>query len=431
MNKPTRIVIVGGGIAGILLATRLGDRLGRSGEAVVTLIDRSPTHIWKPMLHTIAAGTRDVNQQRVIYLSHARQHGFSYQPGEMCGLDRQRREVQLAAICAHEGGTTLEPRAVPYDMLLLSIGSRANDFGVPGVLEHCHLIDSQQQAEAFNVALRERALRAVVKDEELRISIVGAGATGVELSAELSHLFELAASYGDPMIRNRLSLTLLEAGPRVLPAFPSEISSASQWRLEKIGFRVMTSTVVSSAEPGGFRYGNGRLAEADLMVWAAGVKAPDFMNKLAGLATNHANQILVSDTLQALQDENIFALGDCASLTPDGAKRPLPPTAQVATQQAEHLARHLPELVSHKKSLPRFQFRDFGSLVSLSDYDAFGTLGRFGFFSGGMIRGRLAHLSHALLYRRHQQALHGLRRATLLWTAEQINGLAQPDIRLA
>jgi NADH:ubiquinone reductase (H+-translocating) len=431
MKKPIRIVIVGGGIAGILLATRLGDRLGQSGEATVTLIDRSPTHIWKPMLHTIAAGTRDVNQQRVFFLSHARQHGFTYQPGEMCGLDRQLREVQLAAIGTHEGSLVLEPRTVPYDALLLSIGSRANDFGVPGVMEHCHLIDSQQQAETFNVALRERALRSVVKDEELRVAIVGAGATGVELSAELSHLFELAASYGDPKIRERLNLTLLEAGPRVLPAFPPEISSASQQRLEKIGFRVATSTAVSSVEPGGFRYGDGKLVEADLMVWAAGVKAPDFMNRLAGLQTNRANQIVVSGTLQALDDENIFALGDCASLTPEGAQRALPPTAQVATQQAEYLARHLPEWVRHDKPLPRFEFRDFGSLVSLSDYDAFGTLGRFGFFPGGLIRGRLAQLSHALLYRRHQQALHGFRRATLLWTAEQINGLAQPDIRLA
>src|SRR5215469_14044674 len=387
MKQPTRIVIVGGGIAGILLATKLGDQMGRAGDADITLIDRSRTHIWKPMLHTIAAGTRNVDQQRVIYLAHARRHGFTYQPGDMCGLDRDRRTVQLAAIHTQEGNVLLEPRTIPYDVLLLCLGSRANDFGTPGVKEHCHLIDSQQQAETFNAALRDRALRAAIKDEQLRIAIVGAGATGVELSAELSRLFEIAGGYRDATIRDKLSLTILEAGPRVLAAFPPEISSASQQQLEHIGFRVLTSTSVSSAEPGGFRYGDGKLAEADLMVWAAGVKAPDFMKQLGGLDTNRANQVVVSGTLQALKDENIFALGDCAAFTPEGAQRPLPPTAQVATEQAEHLARHLPDWLRRNKPLPAFAFRDLGSLVSLSDYDAFGRLGRVGFFPGGLIRG--------------------------------------------
>lgn len=429
MTQPVRIVIVGGGIAGILLATKLGDQLGRSGQADVTLIDSSPTHIWKPMLHTIAAGTRDVQQQQVIYLAHARDHGFTYQPGEMCGLDRRLRQVQLNEIRTPEGELILEPRTVEYDVLVLSLGSRANDFGVPGVKEHCHFIDSQKQAEAFNSTLRARVFRSVAKDEPFRVAIVGAGATGVELSAELSRVLEVASSYGDPTVRNRLSLTLLESGPRVLASFPPEISASSQQQLERIGFRVLTSTRVTSAEAGGFHYDGGTFAEADLMVWAAGVKAPDFMSDLGGLETNRSNQIVVSARLQSTRDDHVFAVGDCASLTPAGHERPLAPTAQVATQQAEHLARYLPGWLAGKP-LPDFVFRDFGSLVSLSDYDAFGTLGSFGFFRGGFIRGRLAQLSHAILYRRHQKALHGFRKATLLWTAERINGLVQPKIRL-
>ncbi|MGF6372275.1 NADH dehydrogenase [Paraburkholderia sp. RAU6.4a] len=429
MSQPIRIVIVGGGIAGILLATRLGDLLGRSGRASVTLIDSSPTHIWKPMLHTIAAGTRDVQQQQVIYLAHARDHGFTYQPGAMNGLDRSRRLVQLDELRTPEGEVVLGPRTVGYDVLVLSLGSRANDFGVPGVKEHCHFIDSQKQAEAFNAALRARVFRSVVKDEPLRVAIVGAGATGVELSAELSRLLDVASSYGDPTVRERLSLTLLESGPRVLGAFAPEISASSQSQLEHIGFRVLTSTRVTAAEASGFRHGDGTLAEADLMVWAAGVKAPDFMNNLDGLETNRSNQIVVGASLQSSCDDHVFALGDCASLTLAGHERQLAPTAQVATQQAEHLARHLPGWLAGKP-LADFRFRDFGSLVSLSDYNAFGTLGRFGLFRGGFVRGRFAQLSHAMLYRRHQQALHGFRKATLLWTAEQINGLVQPKIRL-
>jgi NADH dehydrogenase len=424
-----RIVIVGGGIAGLLLATKLGGTLGRSGRAQVTLIDKSATHIWKPMLHTIAAGTRDVQQQQVIYLAHAREHGFDYQPGEMEGLDREARLVKLAELKAPSGEVVIGSRTVEYDVLILSLGSRANDFGTPGVLEHCHFIDSQAQAEVFNEALRIRIFQSVVAKSPLRVSIVGAGATGVELAAELSRLLEVAASYGDPGVRSRLNLTLYESAPRILAAFPPAVSESSEAQLRQIGFNVQTGTRVTAAESDGLRLGDGSRQAADLMVWAAGVKAPDFLGKLDGIAANRSNQISVRPTLQALNDERIFALGDCSTLTLAGHERALAPTAQVATQQAQFLAKHLPGWLE-KGSLPDFAFHDFGALVSLSDYNAFGTLGQFGFFRGGFIKGRFAQLSHAMLYRQHQQALHGFRKATLLWTAERINGLVQPSIRL-
>ncbi|WP_175976434.1 NAD(P)/FAD-dependent oxidoreductase [Burkholderia sp. BCC1047] len=430
MTTPTRIVIVGGGIAGLQLATRLGERLGRSGRAQITIVDRSPTHIWKPMLHTIAAGTRDVQQQQVIFLAHARDHGYTYQPGELKGLDRARRRVQLGEIRSQDGDVVIDARELDYDVLILALGSQANDFGVPGVREHCYFIDSQQQAETFNEALRMRVFRSIARDEPFRVAIVGAGATGVELAAELSRLLEVAQAYGDETVRERLQLTLLESGPRILNAFPPRISASAQRRLEQIGFRVLTSTRVTSADANGFHYGDGSFAEADLMVWAAGVKAPDFMQGLGGLDTNRANQIVVGPTLQASGDEHVFAIGDCASLQLDGQERPLPPTAQVATQQAEHLAKHLPAWLDGTP-IPPFAFHDFGALVSISDYDAFGTLGQFGFFRGGFIQGRFAQFSHLMLYRRHQQALHGFCKATLLWIAERINGWVQPRIRLS
>jgi NADH dehydrogenase len=160
MNTPPRILIVGGGIAGLMLATQLGNRLGRSGSADISLIDRSATHVWKPMLHTIAAGTWDVHQQQLSYIAHARAHHFTYQPGHMGALDRDARHVVLDPITGPAGEVLVEQRALPYDVLVLSIGSRANDFGVPGVAQHCHFIDSQAQAEAFNLTLRGRLLRS-------------------------------------------------------------------------------------------------------------------------------------------------------------------------------------------------------------------------------------------------------------------------------
>ena len=326
MTTPTRIAIVGGGIAGLQLATRLGERLGRSGRAQITIVDRSPTHIWKPMLHTIAAGTRDVQQQQVIFLAHARDHGYTYQPGELKGLDRARRRVQLGAIRSRDGDVVIGARELEYDVLILALGSQANDFGVPGVREHCYFIDSQQQAETFNEALRMRVFRSIARDEPFRVAIVGAGATGVELAAELSRLLEVAQAYGDETVRERLQLTLLESGPRILNAFPPRISASAQRRLEQIGFRVLTSTRVTSADANGFHYGDGSFAEADLMVWAAGVKAPDFMQALGGLDTNRANQIVVGPTLQATGDECVsrsaIAAACCPTATNGRCRRP-------------------------------------------------------------------------------------------------------------
>lgn len=430
MKTSKRVVIVGGGIAGILLATKLGHQ-ARAGHALdVTLLDKSPTHIWKPMLHTIAAGTRDVNQQQVSFIAHAAAHGYTYQPGEMCGLDRNRKRIELAELRAPNGELVLPSRSIDYDVLVLALGSRANDFGTPGVTDHAHFIDSQAQATRFNDILRARLFRSIARDEAFRVAIVGAGATGVELSAEMSRLLEIASGYGDPTVRERLELTLIESGPRVLAAFPPSISEQTESVLTKMGFRVMTSTRVTGAAEGGYRHDDDRFVPADLMVWAAGVKAPDFMSGLAGLDTTRSNQVIVGPTLQSHVDEAVFAVGDCASLQLDGEARPLPPTAQVATQQAEHLAAALPGWFEGR-ALPPFAYRNFGSLVSLAEYDAFGTLGQFGLFKGGNIRGRLAQLSHAMLYRRHQQALHGFGRASLLWAAERLNGLAQPKIRLA
>jgi NADH dehydrogenase len=174
----------------------------------------------------------------------------------------------------------------------------------------------------------------------------------------------------------------------------------------------------------------GERVPAALKVWAAGIRAPGGFEK-SGLELNPAGQIVVEPNLQAKGADSIFALGDCASLVPAEAERPLPSTAQVANQQALHLVRYLPAWLRKGRPVPPYRFRDLGALVALSDYNAFGRLGRFGFFKGGVIKGRFAQLSHAVLYRRHQLSLHGPYRAALLWLAERINALVQPSIRIS
>lgn len=422
------IRIVGGGVAGLTIATRLGHSLGRRGLARVSLIDSSQTHVWKPMLHTFAAGTWNVYQQQVQYLVHAATHHFEYIPGKMDHLDRDNRRIRLAAI--HGGDEMIvAARELAYDVLVLATGSRANDFGTPGVAAHCQFIDSQSEANAFNERLRTHVARSFLSGSEIRIAIVGGGATGVELAAELTRMVELAGGYGEADIRNRLKITLLESGERILNAFPQAISASTTDQLRQLGCDVRTNVRVVAADEKGFQLEAGDRVDADLLVWAAGIRASDAVGA-SDLELNRVGQVVVLPNLQARGDTSIFAVGDCSSLLPEGEARALPATAQVASQQASHLLKYLPAWLLHGRPIPPFHFQDFGSLVSLSDYNAFGTLGRFGFFRGGFIKGRFAQASHAYLYRSHQVSLHGLGRASLLWLAERINALVQPSIRI-
>jgi NADH dehydrogenase len=426
-----RVLVVGGGIAGLEIATSLGRRWrARPGAPTVTLLDRDAAHVWKPMLHTIAAGTRDIAQQQTTFVAQARDAGFVYQPGALSGLDRPQRLVQVAPLHAEDGRLLVPARRLPYDVLVLALGSQANDFGTPGVAEHCHAIDSRLQADAFSREVRLRMLQCVAMGQPLSIAIVGGGATGVELAAELVQLTETAEAYGATGLGERLTITLVEAGPRLLASFPQDISEAALRRLRALGVRVRTDTQVKAALAEGFELADGSLLRASLKVWAAGVKAPAVLADLDGLETNRNHQLLVHPSLQTTRDASIYAVGDCASLTLPGSERPLPPTAQVAHQQAQHLRQVAHQVLAAGATVPPFRFRDFGALVSLADYDAFGSLGQFGFFDGGIIRGRLAQLSHAMLYRSHQARLHGFWRGGLLWLADRIQARVRPPIRL-
>lgn len=382
------------------------------------------------MLHMIAAGTRDVSQQQTPYLAQARDTGFVYQPGELCGLNRERRELQIAAVYADDGRLLIPGRIVGYDTLIIAIGSQANDFRTRGAANHCYRIDSREQADAFNREIRLRVLQCVAQDAQLSIGIVGGGATGVELAAELVQLAESAAAYGAHDLMSRMSVALIESGPRLLAAFPKDISEATRARLEQLGVRVYTDTRVSAVDADAFLFSDGTWREASLKIWAAGVKAANLLSNLAGLEANAINQLLVRPSLQTTQDPRIYAVGDCASLTLSGNQRSLPPTAQVAHQQAQYLIRQLPRVIERGLTPPDFVHRDLGSLVSLGEYDAFASLGKFGLLKGTTLRGRLAQASHVLLYRSHQARLHGIIRGSLLWLVDQLNARLRGSIRL-
>jgi hypothetical protein len=196
-----RIIVVGGGAGGLELVTRLGDKLGRRKVADVTLIDKSRTHLWKPLLHEVAAGTMDFAVHEINFLAQAHWHGFHYRIGEMIGLDRQKREVHVAAHVDDEGRQVTPMRSFGYDMLVIAVGSQSNDFGTPGVREHAVGLDTPLEATRFhrrlvNAYIRGHAQPETLRPEQLNVAIIGAGATGTELAAELHYTTRQLVAYG-------------------------------------------------------------------------------------------------------------------------------------------------------------------------------------------------------------------------------------------
>lgn len=425
-----KIVIVGGGAGGLELATQLGRKLGKKGKAEIHLIDANHTHLWKPLLHEVATGALDSGIDELNYQAHGKKHGFHFHLGRMCGLNRESKMIQLSPIY-DDNEEILPLREVGYDQLVMALGSVTNDFGTKGAAEHCYFLDGREQAEIFHHKLLNQFLKANDSNnpDNLSIAIVGAGATGVELSAELYNTTEALASYGMSQFKtDKLKVYLVEAGPNILPALPKRISNAAKRELENLGVEVLTDTMITEINEEGFITKSGDLIKSKLKVWAAGVKAPDFLANIDGLETNRVNQLAIKPTLQTTIDDNIFAIGDCAFLLQDNGK-PVPPRAQSAHQQASHLLKVLSALRKGKKA-PEFVYKDKGSLVSLSRYSTVGSL--MGNLSQGsmMIEGRLARIVYVSLYRLHQVALHGYFHTLLLSLVGHINKVIRPRLKL-
>jgi NADH dehydrogenase len=414
-----RIVVVGGGAGGLELVTRLGDRLGRRGRASVTLVERARTHIWKPLLHSVAAGSIDPGAFEVDYLAQAHWHRFRYRFGEMIGLDRTRKEVHLAASFDDEGREITPPRSIGYDTLVIAIGSITNDFGTPGVAEFAVPLETTAQAQRFNRRVVNACLRAQTQDGpvrpgQLHVAIVGAGATGTELAAELHRTIREVVAYGldriDP--RRDVHIVLIEAAERILNGLPERISTATHRLLAEMGVEVRTNAKVTEVTAAGITLADGTFIASELVVWAAGVKAPAVLRQLDGLEFNRINQLVVEQTLLTTRDPSVFAIGDCAACPRPGAPTPVPPRAQAAHQEASHMARQIERLLRGKKLRP-YKYHDFGSLVSLGKWSTVGSLMGFLFGGGFFVEGLFAQIMYRSLRVMHDQAVGGTTRAVL------------------
>jgi NADH dehydrogenase len=432
------IVIVGGGAGGLELATRLGNTLGKSARARIVLVDRTPGHFWKPLLHTVASGTCDPQVAQIEFSAQAAGHHFEFVQGEVMSVDRASRSIELAPRCM--AGQEVQPRrTLGYDRLVLALGSVTNFYNVPGAAAHALSLDSVAQAEAF----RQRFVNACIQAGERKqqgaaaqvsVVIVGGGATGVELAAELSHSARALARYKvtalDPA--RDVHISIIERGPYLLPHLHPQQSRGAAHHLRKLGIEVLTGTAVASVGPRAVHAtqdGAARTFPADLALWAAGVEAPQLCTTL-GLPVNRLNQIVVDASLRAPDDHRVYAFGDCASYVCP-RKGATPPRAQVAHQQAMFLA----ELLARKEpgpgsARPEFRYRDYGSLVSLGPEAAVGVL--TGALAGRnlWVGGAMARWLYALMYQKHMLALHGALRMAAQTLVDWLRARILPPVKL-
>lgn len=419
VGQTHRVVIVGGGAAGLELATRLGDTLGRRKRVDVTLLERTRTHLWKPLLHEVAAGSVAPDEYQVEHAAHARRHNYHYRPGTLVGLDRARRVVKLtepANLNNRDVVALNDPpfNEISYDTLVIAIGSVSNDFGTPGVIEHAIALETPAHASRFHRRLIDACIRANAQDGpiepgQLHIAIIGAGATGTELAAGLHRAARALVANGLHRVgfKRDIRIVLIEAAPRILPLFPEPTANAVRSLLEKQGIEVYANRRVAAVRADGVKLVDGEFIASELVVWAAGVKGPAVLSRLDGLEATTRNQLVVNADLSTSRDPDIFALGDCAAAPCQGTGGLVPPRAQAAHQMASHLVKQMERRLDRRRLGP-FRYRDYGALVSLGRHATVGNLKGPGSERGVFIKGQVARLMYKSLFAMHEISLHGV-----------------------
>ncbi|MBT3813534.1 MAG: NAD(P)/FAD-dependent oxidoreductase [Gammaproteobacteria bacterium] len=425
------ILIVGGGSAGLELATSLGRKLGKPGIAKIVLLDASQTHIWKPLLHEVAAGTLDASEE-LEYMAQAHRNHFHFRLGKMQGLDREKQEISVSPTFNDAGEELIPQRTFHYDTLVMAVGSISNTFNVEGVDQQCMFLDKVSEAFKFQKHLVEACIKLHAQHEhnnerQLSIAIIGGGATGVELAAQLYEVARVLAIYDMDEGVDKVKITIIEASPRLLAALPENLSIATQKQLVKLGVELRLNRRVIKITDNSIETQDGEIIPADLKVWAAGIKAPEWFKDLDGLEINRINQLVVSQSLQTT-DAKIFALGDCAACPWPGHKENVPPRAQAAHQQATTLHKTLVNRMNNKPAID-YLYCDYGSLVSLGKYSTVGNM--MGNLMGTVtIGGFIARIVYLSLYTMHQAALFGYFKTGMLTLSNLFRSTINSRIKL-
>lgn len=421
---PKRLVILGGGAGGLELASLLAAR----DDLDVTLVDREFGHVWKPRLHELGAGTVSSSLADLSFYMLAHLRGFRFEQGEVTALDRERREVRLGSI--HVAGATVEmpERRLGYDLCVVALGGQT-PAPLPGVEEHAIRLDRKSDADA----LRARFVAAMVAARDTgrpaEVVIVGTGATGTELAAHLRRSERGFFEKRDRRERDLLRITLLEAAPELMPGAEPDLRRELAERLARLKITVRTNAKVSAIQEGAVIGGEGgERWPATIAVWAAGSAGLPLLERLGGFDLDAKGRIRVDPTLQALGDDHVFALGDASSFTPRGGEKPLPPTAQVASQQAVYLSQTLPYAARGEPAEP-FRYDNKGKIVSLAGAGTIGKLA-FGRRDDILIGGRFALAAYHGLERQHQWRILGPWHGTVSIATDLLSPTKGPALKL-
>jgi NADH dehydrogenase len=345
MNKP-KVVILGGGFGGLAAARALYK------TADVTVVDRHNYQTFLPLLYQVSTAGLAADHVAYPIRGALRKTPVKFRMGSPISIDHKNKEVKLDS-----------SELLKFDHLIVALGSVTADFGIAGVKEFTLGMKTVSEALTIRAEIMRRFedLCRFEDDTKLSITVVGGGPTGVEMAGAIAELIRGPLKSDQANAAAHINITLIEAGPRLLPPFAPSLSARTKKDLEKLGVKVLLNAAVQEVEHRKIKLKDGTTISSEITIWAAGVKGSDAMGQL-NLPTV-ANRVAVDPTMQVKNYPNIWALGDiAAAIGKDG--NTLPMVAPVAIQQGKFIAKQIMRLSKNQK-LENFKYLDKGSMATI------------------------------------------------------------------